>query len=143
MMQDPYKILGVSHDATEEEITKAYRRLEKKYHPDLNPGDETAAKHGAPLGLADIRNNEHHRKHRIGRPKIGDHIGDLCKGETPSHRQQKISHIGRRHTAQQKQEILFPLLLPQKIRHQQKHRKHGNCTIYNCQITCLQWTASL
>ena len=44
MMQDPYKILGVSHDATEEEITKAYRKLAKKYHPDLNPGDENAQK---------------------------------------------------------------------------------------------------
>jgi molecular chaperone DnaJ len=44
MIQDPYKVLGVSRDATEEEITKAYRRLAKKYHPDLNPGDESAEK---------------------------------------------------------------------------------------------------
>ena len=42
-MTDPYKVLGVSPDATEEEITKAYRRLAKKYHPDLNPGDAAAA----------------------------------------------------------------------------------------------------
>ena len=41
---DPYKVLGISPDATDEEIKQAYRRLAKKYHPDLNPGDEAAAK---------------------------------------------------------------------------------------------------
>ena len=40
---DPYKVLGISPGASEEEVTKAYRALAKKYHPDLNPGNEAAA----------------------------------------------------------------------------------------------------
>ena len=43
-MGDPYKILGVSPDASDEEIKRVYRRLAKKYHPDLNPGDAEAAR---------------------------------------------------------------------------------------------------
>ncbi len=43
MAKDYYEILGVSKDATSDDIKKAYRTLVKKYHPDLHPGDKQAA----------------------------------------------------------------------------------------------------
>jgi DnaJ-class molecular chaperone len=41
-MADPYEVLGVGREATQEEIRKAYRRLAKNTHPDLHPGDKGA-----------------------------------------------------------------------------------------------------
>jgi molecular chaperone DnaJ len=42
MAQDYYSILGVKRDASEKDIRGAYRKLARKYHPDVNPGDKSA-----------------------------------------------------------------------------------------------------
>ncbi len=44
--RDYYEVLGISKGASEDEIKKAYRKMAKETHPDLHPGDETAAASG-------------------------------------------------------------------------------------------------
>ena len=40
--RDYYEVLGVGRNADEKEIKRAYRKLAKQYHPDMNPGDKKA-----------------------------------------------------------------------------------------------------
>lgn len=50
--RDYYEVLGVQKGASDDEIKKAYRKLAKKYHPDLNPDDKSAEKNFKEVGEA-------------------------------------------------------------------------------------------
>ena len=76
MTEDPYKVLGVPPTASDDEIQKAYRKMVKKYHPDVNPGDETAEKKMREINAAydQIRNI------REGKTTFGGQAGGQNSG---------------------------------------------------------------
>lgn len=51
-MKDPYEVLGVDRNITQDELKRKYRKLAKEYHPDLNPGDEEKAEKFKEIGLS-------------------------------------------------------------------------------------------
>jgi DnaJ-class molecular chaperone len=63
MSRDPYELLGVKKDATQKEIQSAFRKLAKKLHPDLNPGDKKAEEQFKEISAAyEIVGDEDKRK---------------------------------------------------------------------------------
>jgi molecular chaperone DnaJ len=61
--KDFYKVLGVSDTATEKEVTRAYRKLAKQFHPDANPGDTAAETRFKQISEAyDVVGDEQRRK---------------------------------------------------------------------------------
>jgi len=62
---DYYKILGVKKDSTQNDIKKAYRKLARKYHPDLNPNDKEAARKFREINEANevLSNSENRKKY--------------------------------------------------------------------------------
>src|SRR5579872_281427 len=61
--KDYYGVLGIKKNATQEEIRKAFRKLARKYHPDVNPGDKTAEEKFKEISEAnDVLSDEKKRK---------------------------------------------------------------------------------
>ncbi|HEX8708178.1 MAG TPA: molecular chaperone DnaJ [Pyrinomonadaceae bacterium] len=77
--EDYYKVLGVKRDAKPDEIKKAYRRLARKYHPDVNPGDKSAEERFKLITEAhDVLSDEKKRKvyDRFG--QYSDNLADAA-----------------------------------------------------------------
>ncbi len=81
MNDDPYDILGVSRTATQAEIQKAYRKLAKSHHPDLNPGDASAEEHFKAASGAYQLLKDPEQRGRFDRGEI-----DASGAERPQHR---------------------------------------------------------
>lgn len=81
MSKDPYEVLGVKKTATVAEIQKAYRRLAKKLHPDLNPGDREAEEKFKEVAAANDILGDPEKKARFDRGEI-----DASGAERPQQR---------------------------------------------------------
>lgn len=70
MATDPYATLGVKRDAAQADIQKAYRRLAKKLHPDLNPGNKAAEEKFKHLSAAYMLLSDPEKRARFDRGEI-------------------------------------------------------------------------
>lgn len=82
--KDYYTILGVSKTATPEEIKRAYRKLARKYHPDLNPGDKDAEAKFKDLNEANEVLSDPEKRPKYDR--FGDHWNQPAYSEGPPSR---------------------------------------------------------
>lgn len=68
--RDPYSVLGIAKTASQDDIRKAYRKLAKKYHPDLNPGDKKAEEEFKALNQANDLLSDADKRARFDRGEI-------------------------------------------------------------------------
>lgn len=83
MADELYKTLGVSKNASEDEIKKAYRKLARQYHPDRNPGDQEAEEKFKEISAAhDVLSDPEKRKEYDAGPAFGG-FGGFGGGQGP------------------------------------------------------------
>ncbi len=70
MADDPYSVLGVSRGASDDDIRRAFRRLAKELHPDVNPGDNAAAERFKKVSLAYDILGDQEKRQRFDRGEI-------------------------------------------------------------------------
>jgi DnaJ-class molecular chaperone len=80
-MKDPYQILGVTPSATQADIKKAYLKLAKKLHPDLNPGDKHAEERFKEVSAANDLLGDSEKRRRFDAGEI-----DETGAEKPQHK---------------------------------------------------------
>jgi DnaJ-class molecular chaperone len=78
---DPYQLLGVSKNASQDEIQRAFRKLAKKHHPDLNPGNKQAEERFKDIGMAYDILGDSEKRARFDRGEI-----DASGAERPQRR---------------------------------------------------------
>jgi DnaJ-class molecular chaperone len=95
MAEDPYKILGVGREASAEEIRKAYRKLAKKHHPDLNPGNTVAEEKFKTISAANELLSDPEKRARFDRGEID--AGGAEKAPPRGYRQYADTGAGERY----------------------------------------------
>lgn len=83
--KDPYQVLGVARTAGEDEIRSAYRKLAKRHHPDLNPGDKAAEERFKEASAAHALLSDTEQRARYDRGEI-DAAGQERQPEHASYR---------------------------------------------------------
>jgi DnaJ-class molecular chaperone len=84
-MDDPYQVLGVKRGDSDETIRKAYRKLAKSHHPDLNPGDPKAAARFTAINVANDLLSDPEKRAKFDRGEI-DAEGNPTMPEPPPYR---------------------------------------------------------
>ncbi len=98
-MTDPYQTLGVAKDASADDIRRAYRKLAKKHHPDLNPGNKVSEDNFKAVSAANDLLSDPEKRARFDRGEI-DAAGDP-RPERQSYRSYADTGAGMRYGAGQ------------------------------------------
>jgi DnaJ-class molecular chaperone len=94
-LDDPYEMLGVARDASQEQIRAAYRKLAKQHHPDLNPGNAKAEERFKAISSANAMLSDPVQRGRYDRGEIDASGQEQAPG--PSYRDHAEGERGRKY----------------------------------------------
>ncbi len=106
MPPDPYETLSLARDATPEQVRSAYRKLAKKHHPDLNPGNAAAEERFKAVNAANELLSDPEKRARFDRGEI-DAAGDPAAPEPPRYRRYADAAEGARYRGTPDEEFQF------------------------------------